>query len=136
MSIVSPRKLPSERRFGLMLTAAFALLGAYQIIRHRSRFAWAACLIAAIAFALLALLIPRSLAPLNKAWFYFGELLGKIVSPVVLGIIFFVILTPVAVLTRLFGRDELCLQRPRVKSYWIDRAPPPISPAQSFRNQF
>ena len=136
MSIVSPRKLPSERRFGLMLAAAFAILAAYQVFRHRSWFVSGACLIAAVAFGLFALLLPQALAPLNKAWFYFGELLGKIVSPVVLGIIFFVILTPIAIVTRLFGRDELRLKRRRANSYWIDRAPSPTSAAQSFRNQF
>ncbi|HXB22277.1 MAG TPA: SxtJ family membrane protein [Candidatus Solibacter sp.] len=135
MSIFSPPKLPSERRFGLMLTAVFAILGVYGIIRHRSWIACAAYLAAGILFGLLTLVVPRALAPLNRAWFLLGERIGKIVSPIVLGIIFFGILTPISILTRLFGRDELQLKRRVVDSYWIDRTPLD-SAADSFRNQF
>src|SRR5947208_16585721 len=135
MSIVSQPKLPSERRFGLMLTVAFAILGAYGIFRHRSWAIYGACFLASIVFGLLTLTIPRALAPLNKAWFYLGQGIGKIVSPIVMGIIFFGILTPISFVTRLFGRDELRLKRRAGNSYWIDR-PPSDSPANSFRNQF
>jgi hypothetical protein len=76
---------------------------------------------------------PRILAPLNKAWFYLGKWLGKITSPIVMGIVFFAIVTPVSVLTRLFGRDELRLKRRATNSYWTDR-PSPIEAAQSFKN--
>ncbi|MBZ5526244.1 MAG: hypothetical protein LAP21_28840 [Acidobacteriia bacterium] len=135
MSIISPPKLPSERRFGLMLTVAFVVLGTYGIIRHRSGTANGVCFVAGIVFGLLTLASPRALAPLNKAWFYLGQWLGKIVSPIVLGIIFFGILTPITVVTRLFGRDALRLKRRAVNSYWIDRDPSE-SAAHSFKNQF
>jgi hypothetical protein len=135
MSIASPPKLPTERSFGLMLTAVFAILGISAIIGHRS---WIVCggyFIAAGAFGLLSLTHPRVLAPLNKAWFYLGRALGKIISPIVMGIIFFGILTPVALATRLFGRDELRLKRRAINSYWLDRTSP-LEAAQSFKNQF
>lgn len=93
-----------------------------------------ACLMAGIICGLLAYTSPRSLAPLNRAWFHLGELMGKIVSPVVLGIIFFGLLTPISLLTRLLGRDELRLKRRAVNSYWIDRASGPTG--DSFKNQF
>ncbi len=134
MSSAAPR-LPSDRRFGSTFTAALAFLAVYGIIRHRNRTAYVTCFVASIVFGLLTLAVPRALAPLNKAWFYLGKGLGKIVSPIVLGIIFFGILTPISVVTRLFGRDELRLKRRAVNSYWIDRAPPGPT-AQSFGNQF
>ena len=136
MSVFSSSpKLPSERRFGLTFAIALAGLAVYGIIRHRSRSVYIVCAAASIVFALFTLIAPRALAPLNKLWFYFGELLGKIVSPVVLGIIFFGILAPLSALLRLLGRDELQLKRPAGKSYWIDRTPTP-SMAESFKNQF
>jgi hypothetical protein len=135
MNIVSPPKLPSERSFGLMLTAVFAILAIRGIIGHRSPVAYGVCLAASVVCGLLSLTNPKALAPLNKAWFYLGKWMGKIVSPIVLGIIFFGILTPVAILTRLFGRDELRLKQRATKSYWIDRVAP-ILADQSFKNQF
>lgn len=135
-SIASSPKLPSERRFGFTFAAALAGLAIYGIIRHRSRTAYIAFIVSSIVFALLTLIIPRALAPLNKAWFHLGEALGKIVSPIVLGIVFFGFLAPIAILTRLFGRDELRLKRGGPNSsYWIDR-PPPDETTHSFRNQF
>jgi len=131
----SSPKLPSERRFGLTFTIALAGLAVYGIVRHRSPTVYIACAAASIVFALITLIAPRALAPLNKLWFHFGELLGKIVSPLVLGIIFFGILTPLSTLLRLLGRDELQLKRRAVKSYWIDHTPT-ASIADSFKNQF
>jgi len=135
MSIASSPKLPKERSFGLMLTAVFAILGISGIIGHRSWIVYGGYFIAAGAFGLLSLTNPRVLAPLNKAWFYLGRGLGKVISPIVMGIIFFGILTPVSVVTRLFGRDELRLKRRTINSYWLDRTSP-IEAAQSFKNQF
>jgi hypothetical protein len=136
MSIFSSSpKLPSERRFGLTFTIALAGLALYEVIRHRSRVAVIVCAVASVVFALFTLFAPRALAPLNRLWLYFGELLGKIVSPIVLGVIFFGILTPLSALLRLLGRDELQLKRSAAKSYWIDHAPT-ASIADSFKNQF
>jgi hypothetical protein len=131
----SSPKLPSERRFGLTFTIALAGLAIYGVIRHRNPTVSLVCTAASVAFATLTLIAPRTLAPLNKLWFYFGELLGKIVSPVVLGIIFFGILAPLSALLRLLGRDELQLKRRAGNSYWIDHTPP-ASFADSFKNQF
>ena len=131
----SSPKLPSERRFGLTFTIALAGLAVYGVIRHRNPTVSMVCASASVVFAVLTLIAPRALAPLNKLWFYFGELLGKIVSPVVLGIIFFGILAPLSALLRMLGRDELQLKRRAAKSYWIDHTPP-ASIADSFKNQF
>ncbi len=115
-----------------MVFGALAVYGFFQ--RWSAVLVWAAvvglCLTAA--FTVFA---PQKLALLNKLWFQFGLLLGRIVSPLVLGVIFFGILTPVSLFTRLFGRDELRLKRSAGNSYWILRAPP--GPAKdSFKNQF
>lgn len=135
MSFASPPKLPSERSFGLMLTVVCVILGIRGIIGHWRPIAYDVCLTGSVVCGLLSLAKPKALAPLNKAWFYLGKGLGKVVSPIVLGIIFFGILTPVSILTRLFGRDELRLKRRAINSHWINRTSPVVA-AQSFKNQF
>ena len=130
----SPIGLPSDTKFGWFFCAVFLLAAGW--------FAWVASLVwsaifsgAAVAFALLSLLSPSRLRPLNRLWYSFGILLGKIISPIVLGLIFFVLITPVSLATRMFGRDELRMRRRRIPSYWINRTPPG-PPSESFRNQF
>lgn len=126
--------LPSDTKFGWFFCTVFLLAAGW--------FAWVVSLVwsaifsgAAVVFALLALISPSRLRPLNRLWYSFGILLGKIISPIVLGLIFFVLITPVSLATRMFGRDELRMRRRRVPSYWINRTPPG-PPSESFRNQF
>ena len=129
--------LPSERSFGLLFGAVFALLAAYGwFFKSWSSVIELSLLGVALAFVLLGFVAPKILSPLNWLWFQLGQLLGKIVSPIVLGAIFFLLLTPVSLVTRLFGRDELRLKRKASQtSYWLDRAPPGPAP-ESFKNQF
>ena len=129
--------LPSERSFGLLFGAVFALLAAYGwFFKSWSSVVELSLLGVALAFVLLGFVAPKILSPLNWLWFQLGQLLGKIVSPIVLGAIFFLLLTPVSLVTRLFGRDELRLKRKASQtSYWLDRAPPGPAP-ESFKNQF
>ncbi|RZJ24568.1 MAG: hypothetical protein EOO54_09035 [Haliea sp.] len=127
--------LPSERSFGFLMSAAFALLAGYLLLRSAAVLAAGLAAGAALAFGLLALARPRMLAPLNRAWFALGQLLGRIVNPLVLGVIFFVVLSPVGLLTRAFGRDELRIRRRHAASYWIERTPHG-PPGDSFKNQF
>ncbi len=135
MSLTSDPKLPSERRFGALFTLVFAALGVWGYYKGWNPSASIAWITASAVIAIVTLAAPRLLAPFNLAWFKLGLLMGKVVSPIVLGVIFFVILTPVAVLGRLFGRDELRLKRRPVQSYWIDRVPPGPE-GDSFKNQF
>jgi hypothetical protein len=128
-------KLPSERRFGMTFAVVFAALAVYWFIRGRDQTTYIALFATSFAIGFIAVAIPRILSPLNKAWFHLGEFLGRIVSPIVLGIIFFGLLTPIAVVARLLGRDELHLKRRTVLSYWITRSPPGPS-GESFKNQF
>jgi len=135
MSIASTPNLPSERSFGFLFTAVFAGLGGYGFYKGWNHTAYVIWFSASIVVSLITIFAPRILVPFNWAWFQLGQLLGKIVNPIVLGIIFFGFLTPIAFVGRLFGRDELRLKWRPVDSYWIDRVPPgPVS--NSFKNQF
>jgi hypothetical protein len=133
-SSLSSAPLPSERRFGLTVAVVLAALGGYGFLRGWEAMAVVALLAAAGALAGTALVAPRLLRPFNRLWFLFGEALGKIVSPIVLGVIFFGLLTPIALVSRRFGRDELRLRPRRTESYWLDRTQPDST--TSFRNQF
>ena len=115
--------LPSDRSFGLTFAVVFALVGGWMLWKA-SPYA-IAVLGAAAAFLLAALLFPRILHPLNAAWMRLGYLLNRVVSPIVMGVIFFGLLSPIAAVMRLRGRDVL--QRsfdPDRSSYWIPRNPP------------
>ena len=131
----SKRAGPSDRRFGLLIGLALAAVAIRGYFRHWGPGLVVGLLALGAIFLLFAWLAPRRLAPLTTAWMRFGEILGRFVSPVVLGVIFFGIITPVAAATRMFGRDELRLKRTTEKSYWIDRRPPGPAGA-SFRKQF
>ena len=126
--------MPSERRFGLFFSAIFVAAGLFYYFSAETRIAINLIGISGI-FLFAALLVPALLRPLNFLWFKFGLLLGKIISPIVLGVIFFLIITPIALLMRLFGRDELQLKNTNPQSHWNERKP--VGPdAESFKNQF
>ena len=124
----------SERSFGFVFAGVFLLVAFWPLLRSASPRGWAIAV--AAAFALCAWLAPRILAPLNRIWFRFGELLHRIVSPIALGVIFFGVITPYAFVMRLFGRDALLLRKRSARpSYWVRREPPG-PPPDSFNNQF
>ena len=126
--------LPSNRKFGLFFTFVFAILAFWFYWRYDSA---VTPLFVAISgcFALTTALAPILLKPFNNIWFLFGNLLGKITHPLVLGILFFIIITPISLISRLFGRDELKLKKRFIQSFWSERVP--IGPApESFRNQY
>ena len=127
--------LPSERSFGFLFVVVFAGLAGYGFYKHWNDQYLALAIGTSILLLFLTFFAPKVLAPFNKAWHHLGLLLGKIISPIVLGVIFFGLLLPIALITRLFGRDELRLKRRTITSYWRDRLPP--GPASdSFKNQF
>jgi len=133
MSINS--KIPSERKFGLTFAFIFLVLAIYIKAKYLGDIYLYLTIVTAVAFLALSFLIPTVLKPLNHAWYQLGILLGKVVSPIVMGIIFFLIITPVAVAARLFGRDELRLKKKDTESYWIERSPPGPS-GESFKTPF
>jgi hypothetical protein len=126
--------LPSNVAFGWFFAAVFATVAAYAYW-HGQTTATLVTLIVAILFAIATFFAPQLLYPLNRLWYELGILLGKIISPIVLGLIFFVLITPVSLITRLFGRDELKIKKRNVESYWMERSPPG-PPSESFKNQY
>ena len=126
-------ELPSNRKFGLFFTFVFVVVAAY--FYYSDNVTWAYVFIAAaMIFLLVTLIKSDALLPLNKLWMRFGLLLGMIVSPIVLGVIFFGLFTPIAMLMRLSGRDELRLKFTQKTSHWISRGEPIKS--ESFKHQF
>ena len=124
----------SNRSFGLVFTVFFAIVGLLPLIGGRGVRGWALGLGAL--FLAVALLHPAVLAPLARLWMKFGLLLHRIVSPIALGVMFFLVITPMGLLMRLFGKDPLRLRFDRsADSYWIPRDPPGPSP-ESFKDQF
>jgi hypothetical protein len=127
--------LPSDRSFGLTFVVVFAIIAAWQAWADR---AGIASIFAGLSIAILiaALSRPVLLHGLNRAWMRFGALLHKVVNPLVLGAIYFLVFTPVALGMRLAGRDALRRQLDaQAKSYWINRDPPG-PPPDSLPNQF
>lgn len=124
----------SDRSFGLVFAAVFAVVGLAPLVHGRELRPWALGL--AAAFLVLALVAPRALRPLNRVWFRLGLALHHVVTPVVMGLLFFLTVTPMGVLMRLSGKDPLRLKRDsQATSHWIPRQPPGPAP-QSMRNQF
>ena len=130
---LSEVELPSNRKFGFFFTFVFAVVAAY--FYYSANLSWAYVFIAkALIFLLITLVKSDALLPLNKLWMRFGLLLGMVVSPIVLGVIFFGLFTPIAMLMRLSGRDELRLKYAQKESHWISRGEPIKS--ESFKRQF
>ena len=126
--------LPTDRSFGITFAVAFAVIGAWMLWKGSALRNVAVALSAF--FLLAAFLFPKVLHPLNVAWMYFGHLLNRVVGPIVMGVIFFGLLTPIAAAMRLRGRNVL--QRgfdPARGTYWIKRDPPGPD-GSSFPRQF
>jgi len=132
--MTSPTSLPSERRFGALFATIFAVLTVVSLVKGVAVWPWIHGGLSML-FAALAAWLPRALAPLNRAWFQLGLLMGRVVSPVTLGVLFFGLITPVGCIGRWLGRDELRLRKRVRSSHWVDREP--VGPAaDSYKNQF
>jgi Saxitoxin biosynthesis operon protein SxtJ len=125
---------PSNRRFGLTIGAACAIIGGIRALLGHSHTEW--WLGAGFVVALFAILWPAALGPLNRLWLRLGLLLNKVVNPIVMTVLFVSTIVPVGVLMRLGGKDTLRLRaRPDAASYWILRDPPGPAP-ETMKNQF
>ena len=124
----------SDRSFGLVFAGFFTLVSGLSWWRGHTGWHWMLPL--AALFLVVALTKPGLLSPLNRLWLMLGLLLYKIVNPIVLGLLFFVTITPIGLVMRAFGKDFLRLRLDRAApSYWIAREPPG-PPPQSMKNQF
>ena len=124
-------KLGSNRSFGIVFFIVFVLIAIYPLINQGEVRIWS--LIISFLFLFLGLLNSKILTPLNKLWFRFGLFLGKIISPIIMAVIFFLVVTPIGLLMRLFGKDVLNLKLNKKKtSYWIEK----VGPKSKMKNQF
>ena len=124
-------KLGSNRSFGIVFFIVFVLIAIYPLINQGEVRIWS--LIISFLFLFLGLLNSKILTPLNKLWFRFGLFLGKIISPIIMGVIFFLVVTPIGLLMRFFGKDVLNLKLNKKKSsYWIEKD----GPKSKMKNQF
>lgn len=127
-------ELPSDRRFGFFVTAVAVGVSIWLRV-HLGMTAALPVLVLAGVCGLAALVRPSALRPFNRAWMSLGLLLGYFVSPIVMGLVFFGLFTPLAALLRLAGRDELRLKAGRGGTFWLDRNPPG-PPPESFKRQY
>ena len=123
-------KIGSNRSFGIVFFVVFLLISIYPFLKDGDIRLWS--LIISIIFLFLGLLNSNLLSPLNKLWFRFGLFLGKIISPIIMGIIFFLVVTPIAIIMRLFKKDILNLKFKENNTYWIDKT----GPKSKMKNQF
>jgi hypothetical protein len=131
---VEPHSGSSNRSFGVVFAAVFAVIGVLPLLSQGALRLWA--LAVAGAFLAAAIVVPTILGPLSRQWANFGLLLHAVVSPMILGVMYFLVITPTGLLMRVLGKDPLRLRRDRpADSYWIERRPPGPHP-ETFRNQF
>ena len=123
-------KIGSNKSFGIVFFIVFLLVALYPLINNGDLRIWS--FIIAIIFLILGLINSKVLTPLNKFWFKLGLLLGKVISPLIMGIIFFLVVTPTALIMRIIGKDLLNLKFNNKKSYWIEKT----GPKSKMKNQF
>ena len=130
MNNIEDIKISSNRSFGIVFFIFFLIVGLYPLINGDSIRLWS--LIISSLFLILGLLNSDYLRPLNKIWFKFGLLLGKIISPFIMSIIFFLVVTPIGIFMRLIGKDLINLKFNNDKTYWIEKT----GPKSKMKNQF
>jgi hypothetical protein len=123
-------KIGSNRSFGIVFFIVFLLIAIYPLINQGEIRVWSVLI--SLLFLILGIINSKILTPLNKAWFKFGIFLGKIISPIVMGIIFFLVVTPIAFLMRILKKDLLNLKYNKNSSYWIEKT----DPKSAMKNQF
>tara|TARA_Y100001958_G_scaffold100616_1_gene69758 strand:- start:158 stop:541 length:384 start_codon:yes stop_codon:yes gene_type:complete len=123
-------KISSNRSFGIVFFVVFLIIALYPLIYSGEIRIWSA--IISLFFLILGLLNSKILSPFNKLWFKFGILLGKVISPIIMGIIFFLVVTPIGFIMRILRKDVLNLKYNKNKSYWIEKN----GPKSKMKNQF
>ena len=113
-------QISSNRSFGIVFFIVFLIISTYPLIDGGNLRIWS--LIVSVIFLILGLLNSNILAPFNKLWFKFGIFLGNIISPIIMGIIFFTVVTLTSFIMKLLGKDLLNLKKSKNKSYWIEKA--------------
>ena len=123
-------KVSSNKSFGIVFSIFFLLISVYLLLNNDPIFYWS--LFVSFIFLVLGLMNSKILSPLNLLWFKFGILLGRIISPVVMGVIFFLVVTPISIILKIFGKDVLNLKFNNNKTYWIVKD----GPKSNMKKQF
>ena len=123
-------KVSSNKSFGIVFSIFFLLISVYPLLNNDPIYYWS--LFVSFIFLVLGLMNSKILSPLNLLWFKFGILLGRIISPVVMGIIFFLVVTPISIILKIFGKDVLNLKFNNNKTYWIVKD----GPKSNMKKQF
>ena len=123
-------KIGSNRSFGIVFFIVFLIVALYPLLNDNPLRLWS--LIISLIFLLLGLIKSNILTPLNILWMKFGMFLGVFISPIIMGIIFFLVVTPIGLIMRLFGKDLLNLKKNKTQSYWLARE----KIKSSMKNQF
>ena len=123
-------KISSNRSFGTVFFIVFLLIALYPLLKGNDLRIWS--LVISFIFLALGSINSKILTPLNRLWFKFGLLLGRFISPLIMGIIFFVVVTPIGIIMRLLKKDLLNLKYNKKESYWINKS----GPKSKMKNQF
>ena len=123
-------KIGSNRSFGVVFFIVFFIISLWPLLNSNDIRIWS--LVISIIFLILGLINSKILTPLNKIWFKFGIILGNIISPIVMGIIYFIVVTPIALILKVFNKDVLNLKKTKNSSYWINKE----KYNSSMKNQF
>ena len=123
-------KISSNRSFGIVFFIVFLLIALYPLLKGSDLRIWS--LVISSIFLILGLINSKILTPLNRLWFKFGLLLGRFISPLIMGIIFFIVVTPIGIIMRLLKKDLLNLKYNKKETYWIDKT----GPKSKMKNQF
>ena len=123
-------KISSNRSFGIVFFIVFLLIALYPLLKGSDLRIWS--LVISFIFLILGLINSKILTPLNRLWFKFGLLLGKFISPLIMGIIFFIVVTPIGIIMRLLKKDLLNLKYNKKETYWIDKS----GTKSKMKNQF
>ena len=123
-------KIGSNRSFGVVFSIAFLIIALLPLLNDNSVRIWS--IILSLIFFILGLLNSNILSPLNRIWFKFGIILGGIVSPIIMGLVFFLVVTPTSLILRLFKKDVLSLKKNDSMTYWIKK----LDKKSKMKNQF
>ena len=123
-------KISSNKSFGIVFAVVFSLIALWPLLKGNEIRLWS--LIISIIFLTLGLLSSKILTPLNKLWFKLGILLGNFIAPIIMGIIFFFVVTPTGIIMKLLRKDLIKLKKNNDESYWIEKK----DIKSSMKNQF
>ena len=123
-------KISSNRSFGIVFFIVFFIIGIYPLKDGADLRYW--IIFISLIFLFLGLINSKLLTPLNRIWFKFGVILGNIISPIILGLVFFFVVTPTAFMLKAFGKDVLQLKKNKNNSYWIKKS----NIKSNMKNQF